>query len=318
MKKAVALGAVLALLLTGCFFVSFPGVQPLTEKVIGGEGDAKILVVDISGIITEEPEESVLGVETRAGITARVKEQLELASMDDAVKAVVLRINTPGGSVTTCDIIYHELKEFKERENIPVYAEFMDLAASGGYYIAMAADEITAHPTTVTGSIGVVVYGVEFSGLMKKVGITSQTIRSGENKDMGSPLRPMTPDERRILQSVVDGMYDRFVDVVAESRGFENREKLRSIADGRVYTAEQALRLGLVDRIGYLDDAIEVAKKRAGLRQATVITYSEPSSYKNNIYSRALSGPSDVNLFNIDAGSLVHGPGMRFMYVWMP
>jgi protease-4 len=325
MKNAVLKALCLvasAILLAGCMVFNIPGVQPLKEKAIGGRGDDKILVIDISGIIRDEDERGVLGVQTSANATARIKEALSKAEDDGRVRAVILRINSPGGAVTACDIISHEIRSFKARKRVPVVAELMDVAASGGYYIASSADAIMAHPTTVTGSIGVVVYSVNASGLMEKLGVAEQTIKSGDKKDIGTPLRRMTPEERDILQSIVNDMYERFLEAVMEGRkGAKGltMDGLRKIADGRVYTANQALSLKLIDSIGYFDDAIAEAKRLSGIKDATIITYIEPSSYANNIYSMIPAGAApNINLLNIDMGLFSRQFGLAFSYLWMP
>ncbi len=303
--------------LTGCVSINLPMVQPLSEKVVAGEGTAKVLLLDISGIIKDEESAGILG-QTQPNLTARIKEELDLASKDEDIKAVVLRINTPGGSVTTSDIISHEIDNFKKKRNVPVVAELMDVAASGGYYIATSADRIIAHPTTVTGSIGVIAISVSASGLMEKIGITNQTIKSGPMKDIGSPLKSMTEEERKVLQSIIDGMYERFLDKVSSGRpNMLKREELRKVADGRVYTASQAKDLKLVDSIGYLDDAIEWAKQAAGVKEARVVTYAAPRAYKNNIYSKAEPAAAGINIINIEAG-IPKAVGMEFMYIWLP
>ena len=319
MKKISVLVVLLALFLTGCVIIMLPTVQPLTEKVIGGEGADKILVVEVSGLLTDDDGERTLGIETAANLTARIREELELASEDDKVRAVVLRINSPGGSVTTCDIINHEIREFKKKRGVPIVAQLMDVAASGAYYVAVASDRIIAHPTTVTGSIGVIAYSVNAAGLMEKIGLSDQTIKSGDKKDIGSPLREMTDEEREILTSIVDTLHGRFLDVIAEGRIGLARKDLEEIADGRIYTAEQALALKLIDGTGYLDDSIELAKELAGVEKATIITYAQPDAYKNNVYS-ALQGmrAPEINLVNIDTGPLSMGMGVHFMYLWMP
>jgi protease-4 len=194
----------------------------------------------------------------------------------------------------------------------------LDVAASGGYYIATAADTIIAHPTTVTGSIGVVLFKLNVEGLMEKVGLEEEAIKSGDMKDIGSPFRGMTSEEREILQGVIDTMYERFLDVVADGRKIERR-KLREIADGRIYTARQALDLNLIDEIGYLDDAIEEAKKAAGLEEARVVTYGRPSDYRGSIYSLSDLNLSVMsNLIGIDGEELMERLSMSFMYRWMP
>lgn len=315
MKNLFKLLTILTLFLGGCVFISLPRVEPLAEKVVEGKGDYKVLLIDISGIISEDDSANILGQRTPT-LVSRIKEELDLASKDPYIKGLVLRINTPGGSVTTCDIINYEIKKFKKNKNVPVVAELMDVAASGGYYIASAADAVIAHPTTVTGSIGVIAYSVNASGLMEKIGITNQTIKSGELKDIGSPLRPMTEEERKILLGVINGMYERFLDVIIEGRGSLDRNELRKLADGRIFNAKQALDLKLIDSIGYMDDAIFTAKRKAGLKEATVVTYAQPRSYKNNIYSEGPQFPAEVNLIKVD--SLSKRFGMNFMYIWMP
>lgn len=317
MKTALRLLLFLSIFLGGCVVIALPTAEPLSEKVIGGEGDAKVLLIDISGIITDTDRKDGL-FSTKQNMTARIREELDKASEDEDVKAVVLRIDSPGGAVTTSDIIAHEIKKFKDKKKVPVIAELMDVAASGGYYIAASSDRIIAHPTTVTGSIGVVAFSVNASGLLEKVGIANQTIKSGDKKDIGSPLRPMTAEERMILQSIIDDLYDRFLDIVMDGRkGSFTRDELKTIADGRVFTARQALDLKLIDEIGYLDDAIEAAKSKAGVKEARVVTYAQARSYRNNIYSSLEDLPVSINLINIDAGSFTGRLGVSFMYLWM-
>ena len=316
MKRLLLTILLISFYIEGCVSVNIPGPGPLTEHVVGGKGADKILIIDISGIILDKEEENFMGLKTTPRLTARIREELDKASEDNSVKAVILRINTPGGTVTTCDIINHELKNFKKKTGKIIVSEFMDIAASGGYYIAAASDKIVAHPTNITGSIGVVAYNINASGLLEKIGISNETIKSGDKKDIGSPLRPITSEEREILQGIIDSLYKRFLDVVSEGRKEIAREELKRIADGRVYTAEQALKIKLIDHIGYLDDAIEIAKGMAGIKDATIITYAMPSSYKSNIYA-AQNMPNTLNLVNIDAGSFIGLPGMRFMYLWM-
>jgi protease-4 len=153
---------------------------------------------------------------------------------------------------------------------------------------------------------------------MEKIGITNQSIKSGPLKDLGSPLKTMTEEEKRVLQSVIDGMYERFLDRVMAGRPDRfTRDELRMIADGRVYTASQAVDLKLVDSVGYLDDAIDWAKLASGVKEARVVTYAQPRAYRNNIYSRAEPAPAGISVINIDAG-IPKLTGMEFMYMWLP
>jgi protease-4 len=192
----------------------------------------------------------------------------------------------------------------------------MDVAASGGYYAALAADRILAHPTTVTGSIGVVMLTVNAQGLLEKLGVAPLAIKSGEMKDAGSPFRKLTDQERAVFQSLIDEMFTRFVRLIVESRKLPE-DRVRGFADGRVYTAEQALALGLVDRLGYLDDAIDMAKKAAGIKDARVIMYHRSREYRANYYaSSSVSTPGA----EVALGALAPlvGASPRFLYLWLP
>jgi protease-4 len=195
----------------------------------------------------------------------------------------------------------------------------MGLAASGGYYVAMAADQVIAHPTTVTGSIGVIAVKFNVQELFNKVGVGQETIKAGDKKDLLSPFRPSTPEEKKILQELIDQMYGRFLEVVAAGRKDLDRAAVTKLADGRIYTAQQALENKLVDRIGYLDDAIEGVKSSLRLSKASIVVYYRPGSYKSTIYSELNEGGSPVfNLIAIDGENLLSSQGVRFLYLWMP
>ena len=289
MQRMLVLAVLMAiLLLPGCITVNLlepPG--PVQEVQLAGSGDSKVLLMDLSGVISSQEKEGLL---PQPNLLATFKEELNKASKDDKVKAVVLRINSPGGTVNASDILYHELKTFKANKKIPVIASMMDVAASGGYYMAMATDAILVHPSTVTGSIGVIMLTVNARGLLEKVGVEANAITSGPRKDMGSPFRTMTTEEKAIFQSVIDSFYQRFLAVVQEGRPQLSADQIKKLADGRIYSGEQAKEAGLVDDIGYLDEAIEQAKKNAGLTEARIVTYRRHGEYQNNIYSRVLSG----------------------------
>ena len=314
----------LACLLPGCVFVTgnlnpfTTTPHPLEEHVVSGTGGPKILLVDISQTIASQPEDGTFGINRRESTTARVREELEQAAKDDRVQAVVLRINSPGGTVTASDIVFHEIMSFKTDRHVPVVADLLDMGTSGAYYVALAADEIVASPTTVTGSIGVVMYGVNFSGLMEKIGVKNQTLKTGAHKDIGSPLRKMTPEDKAILHSVLNQMQERFVSLVRERRPTLDKAAAQTITDGRIFTADQALQAGLVDKIGYLDDALRVAKGRAGITEARVIMYRRPDEFAENVYSsQAALHPLEMNLVNFDLGGMGHA-SPQFMYMWLP
>lgn len=290
--------------------------SPLEERTVSGSGAKKILLMDISGVITSEERDDALGLRNNESTVARVEAELEQAADDDAIAAIVMRINSPGGTVTGSDIIYDRLMRFKAQFKVPVMVQMMDVAASGGYYVALAGDEIIASPTTVTGSIGVIFTSVSVEGLLNKVGVRDQTVVSGKMKDIGSPLREMTPAERQVLEKLIGDMFERFVGLVRERRPSLTDEMNAHMVDGRVFSAQQALAGGLVDDIGYLDGAIERAKQRAGVREATVIRYRRPDEYADSLYSRAHTGPPQVNLLNVNLESLARTPS--FLYLWAP
>lgn len=307
----------IGLSMSGCTFnfPLFPGSGPLQETQVGGKGTAKVLLLDISGMISSEGKE---GFVPAPGLIARIKEQLTKAAQDDQVKAVVLRINTPGGTVTASDIIYHELKTFKTSRKVPIVASIMDMGTSGGYYIAAAADAVLAHPSSVTGSIGVIMLTVNARGLLEKVGVEATAVTSGPRKDMGSPFRMMTSEERTIFQGLIDSFYQRFLTIVQEGRPNLQMEQIKKLADGRIYTGEQAKAAGLVDDIGYLEDAIELAKKKAQITEARVVTYRRPGEYSHNVYSKLLAPGPLAGLADMDVMAFIRGGAPQFMYLWMP
>jgi len=313
MKKTIGavLTSILLFSLSGCTFLKVsltPEVQPLEEQVLSGEGKDKIVLMDITGVITSEAGRSAFGGTKEPGMLAEVREELDRARRDRNVKAIVVRINSPGGWVTASDTLYHEFKRFKSETGVKVIAHFLDTGTSGAYYAALAADRITAQPTSITGSIGVIMLRIDATGLMQKIGVQTLEIASGENKGMGSPFRPITAEEKKIFQSMIDNLYGRFVGVVADERKMA-ADRVRQLADGRIYTSQEAKDAGLIDDIGYLEDAFMQARKLANLERAKIVTYLRPGEYRSNIYS--------MNLININLSDLA-GPGIKFTYLWWP
>ncbi len=310
------------LLATGCSLISIdltPRIKPLEERTVEGSGRAKILLTDISGFLSEEGQSQTLVIGApppRVPLLVRFREELKKAAEDADVKALIVRINSPGGTVTASDIMFKELQMFKRNAKVPVVAVMMDVAASGGYYISLAADTIVAHPTTVTGSIGVIMVTVNAEGLMQKLGLAAATIKSGERKDMGSPFKALTSEERQIFQSVIDGLQGQFLARLVESRKLP-LETAKRIADGRVYTAQQALDLKLIDRIGYMDDVLEFTRRAIGVDAAKVVVYQRPSEYRATYYARseAPAGSLDVSVSRLAS---VMGAGPGFFYLWWP
>jgi protease-4 len=312
-----ALAVAIALLASGCLTVNlFDGApKPMIESVVYGSTGPKILLLEINGTITESPGPvSVLGSEEESTVS-RVQEQLDRARDKGDIEALLLRINSPGGTVTGSDLVYSEIQRYKAETGIPVIAQLMGTAASGGYYVAMASDWVVAHPTTVTGSIGVIFMNVSVAGLMEKIGIEDQTLTTGAYKDAGSPLRRMSPDERAQLQSVLDELQTRFELVVERGRPKLGAEKVAAAADGRIYSAGQARALGLVDEIGDIHHAISIAQRRLNSTTSRVVSYHRPGEWRQNLYQRTAI-PNEITL-NLTPGlPRLEAPG--FYFLWSP
>jgi protease-4 len=311
------------IILTGCAYITvplYPFGQPFEETVLEGKGEKKVLLLDISGIISEKRKSSGLGLRQKTSLIDRLKEELQKAEADSAIVGAIIRINSPGGSVSATDIIHHELMTYKRERNVRIVACLTGVATSGGYYIASAADEIIAHPTSITGGIGVIAMKLTIENLLSKVGIEQETIKSADKKDLWSPFRPSTPDEKMIMQTIIDAFHQRFVNAVYEGRKPNlTRKEIESLADGRIFTAEQALDAKLVDSIGYLDDALEAMKASLRLDDARVVTYHRPGAYKGTIYSGMPEvSQSEINLIAINTSNLDPLTGIQFMYLWRP
>jgi protease IV len=318
--RSAALGLSLAavLALAACspqIHLDLLGSDTLKEAVLlPGPASEKVLMIDIDGTISAALETNFLSREK--SVVARVFDRLERAAQDPAVKAVILRLDTPGGEVTASDIVYHEILRFKERTGKRVVGLMMSVAASGGYYIAMACDAIIAHPSTLTGSIGVISIFPNVESLLGKVGVKVNVIKSGPAKDSGSPFRDMTEDEKKIFQGIIDEYYGDFLAVVGRGRKGKVAEgDLRTIADGRVYTAPQALKLGLIDAVGYFEDAFGKARALAGLKAARVVTYTYFPKTTTNIYATQLG---DFSLEAKALESMIGALKTGFYYLWLP
>jgi protease IV len=313
----------LTLSLTGCYNgVLLTPTQvnvPLEETVIYDARHClcrnKVAIIDVDGMIMNAKSSTVLFGAGENPVSS-FRERLDAAADDKHVKAVVLRINSPGGAVTASDIMYQEIVRFREKTGKPVIACMMDVAASGAYYLAMGCDRIYAHPTTVTGSIGVIMSLYNATGLFMKLGVTSDPIKSGLNKDIGNPARPMTKEEREILQGLVDTFYNQFVQVVVRGRHLPE-ERVRALADGRIYSGIDAKNLGLVDEIGYLEDAIHAAKAAAGVKDSAIVAYDPGQGYRGSIYAGVPKIPSQINV-KLDVPGLGNPMGAAFMYLWEP
>ena len=323
MSKHIKIMGLLILLavMAGCsphFHLDFLGKDQITEVVvIESASKDKVLMVDVSGIITSASNPNILNREKN--ILSSIRYRLEKAAEDRLIRGIILRVDTPGGEVTASDIIYNEIRLFKQKTGVPVVVLGMGVMASGGYYIASASDYIITHPTAITGSIGVISIFPNIQDLFDKLGIKVNIIKSGKMKDSGSTFREMTSEEEAVFQSVVDELYQKFLDVVLEGRNeLLSQEQLKAIADGRIYTAGQALELKLIDEIGYFDTAFEKAKQMAGIRNAKLVTYTYYPKSKTNIYASTSDSLSLSSNDESDIRKIFPSLQAGFYYLWLP
>ncbi|QOR65844.1 signal peptide peptidase SppA [Cytobacillus suaedae] len=244
----------------------------IENVLIEGSGTNKILVLNINGVI-QDTGQTVPSIFDTAGYNHHaLLDMIKSATEDHTVKGIVVRVNSPGGGVVESAQIHDKLVEFKEKTKKPVYVSMGTMAASGGYYISAPADKIYAVPDTLTGSLGVIMQGINYGGLAEKYGVEFQTIKSGPYKDIMSPTRDMTEEERQILQSLVDNAYSGFVEVISKGRNL-SESQVKKVADGRIYDGRQAKELNLVDELGYFEDAVEAMKKDHNLGNIRVVEY---------------------------------------------
>jgi len=315
----VLMAGILIILTAGCVSPNVKlftdATDPLQEFTLEGEGREKILLIPVKGVISDHGRKGML--RTEPSMVQDIVSQLRLAEKDSHVKAVIMTIDSPGGSVTASDLLYHEILAFKERTGVTVTAVLMNIATSGGYYMALPADLIMAHPTSVTGSIGVVFLRPKVYGLMDKIGVAVSVNTSGENKDMGSPFREATETEVAIFQNLTDRLGTRFIDLVVKHRRIDP-EKFTDISSARIYLAEEARDCGLIDEVGYLSDAVDRTRRLAVLpEKSRLVVYRRDEYPDDNIYNtQALSSRGRLQL--VDLGfpdlALLSQPG--FYYLW--
>jgi protease-4 len=263
-------------------------ILTFTHKVPIGE---KVALVKLEGIILDSQD---------------VIEELKAHSKNPSIKAVVLRIDSPGGAVAPAQEIYKEITKLKIKKKVVV--SMGSVAASGGYYIASPANKIVANAGTITGSIGVIMEIPNFEGLLKKIGVETQVIKSGKHKDIASVFKSMTNEERKILQAVLDDVHDQFIRAVSEGRGIEY-EEVKKLADGRIFTGKKAKELGLVDVLGNLDDAIKLAGQLSGIKGEPQVVTKKEKFRVWNLISGAFPG-----------GELIKDgfPTIRLKYILTP
>jgi protease-4 len=267
----------------------------------------------VQGVIVSD-DTTEWGMSMVDDITAALRE----ASSDDGIKAVVLAVDSPGGEVTASDIIYHEVRKLQKRK--PVVVAMSSMAASGAYYIACAADWIVANETTFTGSIGVIIQSLNYEQLFDKVGLDAVVFKSGKFKDMLSGSRPMTPEEQAYVEGMVMQVYERFLGIVARSRELPPDQLRQGLADGRILTGLDAKEAGLVDQVGYLEDAFEKARALAEVPDAEVIRYEPRLNFSRLLHLLGARASSEVQLRLGPAPAFRLQPGRAYLlpefYAW--
>ncbi len=289
------------------------GTSPVVyeEEYVSGAGPDKVAVIPVQGAIASA--DSSLGGIQPTVTPEGLADALGQAADDTSVRAVVLEVNSPGGGVTASDEMHQSIVDFKQNTGKPVVVSMGDTAASGGYYISAPADRIVANETTLTGSLGVIFQLNNFEELADKYGYKQVVIKSGEFKDIGNAFRQITPEEREIFQSLVDESYSEFVDVISSGRGIPE-DRVREIADGRIYSGQEARDLGLVDSFGGLDEAAAEARKLGGVGPATVVRYVQTPTFTDALLSGLGPRPSGAERLAEEAG-LVLEPKPYYLYL---
>ena len=326
----ILLPCLLVLVGVGCGFPSFlitpvSNSTRLQERVVqaGKTGD-KVAMIEVEGMLVNARQGGFL--QPQENKVSLFTQQMRAAARDKSVKAVVLRVNSPGGTVTASDTMYEIVKDFRKKTGKPVVASTQEVAASGAYYISCAADKIVAHPTSVIGSIGVMFNTMEFEGAMGKLGIRARAVKSGPLKDMGSPFKAISDHELAVMQEMVNEYFDRFVEIVATHRPVKEErpvmpldEKYAGVYSGRVFSGAKAVELGLADQEGQLDDAIKLAKQLGKASGAKVVMYRRPYGYGGSIYASGESTPrpqGNVIQFTLPESRMFLPGG--FYYLWEP
>lgn len=292
----------LFLMLIGVVAVFTTGQRSiLTEEVVReGPARSKIAMVSVQGIINGR-------------LAGDVYRQLKVAGQDRRVKGLIVRVNSPGGTISASDQIYKQIGKFQSESNIPVIAFMQGVAASGGYYTSVACEKIIAEPTTITGSIGVISWYLVVQELLEeKLGVLPVTVKSGKKKDWPSSFREPTPEELQYMQDkLIAPAFERFVQVIIEGRkGSLSSNEVRRLADGGIYGAQEALDEKLIDDIGYLDEAIDLVKSLAGIENAQVVEYRKPFSFGDFLSYRK------PNLLKLDRSTLYELGTPQVLYLW--
>jgi protease IV len=281
-----------------------------------GKASAKVAIIEVEGMLLDDRSGGLL--QPSENPLSLFIQQLNEAANDDSVKAVVLRVNSPGGSVTSSDIMYQALLKFRSDTHKPVIASAQEMMASGAYYVSCGSDKIVVNPTSIVGSIGVIFDTFDFEDTLLKLGVRTEAIKSAPLKDMGSPYKHLTPEAREVMQGMVDEYYARFKNLVFTNRGITDPQTRDLVTDGRVFSGTKAVELKLADQTGGLPEAIELAKQMGNAPGGKVIMYKRPYGYSGSIYAESSTpAPQASNQMTLKLPFSQSLP-MGFYYIWQP
>jgi protease-4 len=290
------------------------GGHLLEMPVIAGSGERKVALVDVDGVLLNMDMTGLFSLGENP--VSLFREKLDRIERDPCVCAVVLRINSYGGGVTACDIMWRDLTAFKTRTGLPVVAVLMDVGTGGAYYLATACDQVVAHPTSITGGMGVILNRYNVRDQMMQLNIFAAPVRGAPNVDLGTPVDQITEEQQAILQQMADEFQARFREVVRHGRPKLN--VMPEDFDGRVFTASQALQRGLIDGVGYLDDAADVARRLGRCGEARVVLLHRRNDPARTPYAVTPNAPLQGAMFPINVPGLDRTQMPTFLYIWQP
>lgn len=284
------------------------------KTIIHGSSDNEIALIPINGEIVENNSSSSFpSLSSDTTSVQDIQNNLDKIAKDPHVKGILLEVNSPGGSAAASDEIYHMLVDFKKNHNIKIVAYFSDIAASGGYYVSQSADKIIANPSTITGSIGVIISYLNYGDLAAKYGVQEIVYKSGPHKDLVSNFREPTDEEKAIMQSVVDDAYTNFVQTVSTGRNL-SVSQVKDLADGRIFSAKQAKQVNLIDDLGTFQTSVEAAQNLSGVQNASVVEYGQPG-FLNSLLG-SLAGRFNLNVLSEVSQVFDFSPGIKVMYMY--
>jgi len=293
-----------------------PMVATVVRPAHSPVGSARVGLIDVDGLLLNQ---NLTGLYSSGENPVGVfREKLEVAGRDPSVRAVVLRINSPGGGVAASDIMANELDRFRAESGKPVVACLMDVATAGAYYLAVGSDLVVALPTGLTGSIGAIINHYNLQDAMSQLNLVADPIKAGPRVDLGSVTRPLDDESRRVLQEMADGYRDRFRDRIARHRPRLTPTDFEAVADGRIVAAPKALALHLVDELGYVHEAIAAAERLAGLASSEVVVFARSGVAAHSVYAITPNTPIQGDIVPFSYPGLDRSRTPTFLYLWQP